>query len=123
MGGEVDPSSAMGEAVGARIEGQLDPSPTSLAPEEAGLLRTAAAATATGIRPPLLEMRKGQGLSWTDPAKGELLLIIDVGVSGITYIERGGTVRIGLFCCDGGLYPSRTWARLIERDLYMLLWE
>ena len=32
---------------------------------------------------PLLETRKGQGRSCTEPAKGELLLIMEVGVSGI----------------------------------------
>ena len=32
---------------------------------------------------PLLETRKGQGRSCTEPAKGELLLIMEVGVSGM----------------------------------------
>lgn len=32
---------------------------------------------------PLLETRNGQGRSCTEPANGELLLIMEVGVSGI----------------------------------------
>ena len=65
----------------------------SLTLEEAeGSLRSSSATAAWTMMLPLLETRKGQGRSCTDPANGELPLILEVGVSGTG--APGGAERL-----------------------------